>query len=161
MRLLLTAVLILALPAAPVLAAESLPKFYVYGEDDTPVELKDCRVSHAAAIEAVQAELRSKGIVIQTNSKDPEAVMDAYINVNAMPITTTGKSCSYNFELAFESYGEVANPFSGAKEFSKLAYCSKGSLMIWDKTTAQAEINRKLREYVTVCLDRYKNRNNR
>jgi hypothetical protein len=161
MRRLLTAALLIVLPAAPTLAQEALPKFYVYGEADDPAELRTCRVSHASAIVAVQAELRGKGIVIQTDSKDPEAVMDAYVNINAMPISTTSQSCAYNFELAFESYAEIANPFSATKEFTKLSYCSKGSLMVWDKSAAQAEINRKLREYVGLCIDRYNGRNSR
>jgi hypothetical protein len=165
MRRSISAALALATSLAPAMAlpakAETMPKFYVYGEDDTPADLRTCKVTHAAAITVVQSELRAGGIVIQTDSKDPEAVMDAYINITAMPIEGLGTSCTYNFELNFESFNEVANPFTSGSEFTKLAYCSKGSLMVWSKSGAQQAINGKLREYVRECLTKYKGRNSR
>ncbi|MFM5947622.1 MAG: hypothetical protein ACKOPM_00095 [Novosphingobium sp.] len=147
----------MALPAK----AETMPKFYVYGEDDTPAEMRTCKVTHASAIATVQSELRSGGIVIQTDSKDPETVMDAYVNITAMPIPGATGSCTYNFELSYESYNEVPNPFTSSTEFTKLTYCNKGSLMVWDKASAQGSINSKLREYVGECLTKYKGRNSR
>lgn len=165
MRRSITAALAIAMSLAPALAqparAETMPKFYVYGEDDTPADMRTCKVTHAAAISAVQSELRNGGIVIQTDSKDPEAVMDAYVNITAMPIPSAAASCTYNFELNFESFNEVPNPFTTASEFTKLTYCSKGSLMVWDKGSAQGAINSKLREYVSECLTKYKGRNSR
>ncbi len=146
--------------ASPALA-ETMPKFFVYGEDDDTTSLTQCKVSHASAIAAVQSELKAKGIVIQFDSKDPEAVMDTYINLTAMTIPGSKGDCTYNFELAFESFNEVANPFTGAKEFTKLTYCSKGSLMVWEAKTAQGAMNDKLREYVGECLTRYKGRNDK
>ena len=159
--------LALTLALSPALApvaqaqAQVMPKFYVYGEDDTPADMRACKVTHAAAIAVVQSELRGAGIVIQTDSKDPEAVMDTYINITAMPIPSASASCTYNFELSYESYNEVPNPFTSANEFTKLTYCNKGSLMVWDKATAQTAINDKLREYVRECLTKYKGRNSR
>lgn len=158
----IAAIAAVTIPAQVALAqAEAMPKFYVYGEDDDAPGLVQCKVSHAAAIAAVQAELKSKGITIQYDSKDPEAVMDTYVNLTAMTIPGSKSDCTYNFELAFESFNEVGNPFTGAKEFTKLTYCSKGSLMVWDTKTAQATMNDKLRSYVGECLSRYKGRNSR
>jgi hypothetical protein len=163
-RTLRTMAAILAL-SAPTLAspafAETMPKFYVYGEDDDTTSLTQCKVSHASAIAAVQSELKAKGIVIQYDSKDPETVMDTYLNLTAMTIPSRKGDCTYHFDLSFESFNEVANPFTGAKEFTKLTYCSKGSLMVWDAKSAQATINDKLREYVGECLTRYKGRNDK
>ena len=158
----LAAMLAVTVPAQTALAqAEAMPKFYVYGETDDAVGLTECKVSHASGILAVQAELKAKGITIQYDSKDPEAVMDTYLNLTAMTIPGRKGECTYNFELAFESFNEVGNPFTGAKEFTKLTYCSKGSLMVWDTKTAQATMNDKLREYVGECLSRYRGRNSR
>jgi hypothetical protein len=149
---------ILSQPAA---AQERMPKFYVYGEDDRPADMRTCRITHAAAVTAVQSELRGAGIVIQTNSKDPEAVMDTYLNITAIPIPTSPQSCTYNFDITFESFTDVNNPFTSASEFTKLAYCSKGSLLIWDKAGAQGAVNDRLRAYVRECLTKYKGRNSR
>jgi hypothetical protein len=148
-------------PVLPTAAQEQMPKFYVYGEDDSPADMRTCKVAHAAAITAVQSELRGAGIVIQTNSSDSEAVMDVYLNIGAMPIPSAKESCTYNFEINFESFNEVPNPFTSASEFTKLTYCSKGSLMVWDKATAQTTINDKLRNYVRECLTKYKGRNSK
>ncbi len=148
----------LALPAA---AQERMPKFYVYGEEDASADLRTCRVSHAAAITAVQSELRGNAIVIQTNSSDPEAVMDVYINISAILISNSKDNCTYNFEINFESFNDVSNPFTSASEFTKLTYCSKGSLMIWEKAGAQSAINDKLKSYVRDCLTKYRGRNKR
>ena len=148
----------LALPAA---AQEKMPKFYVYGEEDGPADLRTCRVTHAAAITAVQSELRGNGIVIQTSSSDPEAVMDVYLNISAMPISNSKDNCTYNFEINFESFNDAPNPFTSASEFTKFSYCSKGSLMIWDKAGAQATVNDKLKSYVRDCLTKYRGRNKR
>lgn len=167
MHRLISSALALTMSLAPALSlpayaqAQALPKFYVYGEDDTQADMRTCKVTHASAITTVQSELRRAGIVIQTDSKDPEAVMDAYINITAMPIQAASASCTYNFELSYESYSEVPNPFTSASEFTKLTYCNKGSLLVWDKANAQGAINDKLREYVRECLTKYKGRNSR
>lgn len=152
--------LLVAPLAAQAQTAETMPKFYVYGEDDDLDDLTRCKVAHGPAVTAVQAELRGAGIVIQTNAADPEAVMDVYLNISAMPIGTTS-SCTYNFEIAFESFNDVPNPFSGTNEFTKLSYCSKGSLMIWENAGAQTAINDKLRTMARECLTRYQGRNSR
>ncbi|MEQ1495255.1 MAG: hypothetical protein ABL912_05765 [Novosphingobium sp.] len=158
----MAAILAVTAPAftAPALA-ETMPKFYVYGEDDGTTSLTKCKVSHASAITAVQSELKAKGIAIQYDSKDPQAVMDTYLNLTAMEIPGGKGDCTYHFDLSLESFGDTANPFTGANEFTKLTYCSKGSLMVWDTKTAQATINETLREYVGVCLTRYQRRNDK
>ncbi|MBN8484125.1 MAG: hypothetical protein J0L50_05035 [Sphingomonadales bacterium] len=155
---LLVAVAAQALPLAA--QEEALPKFYVYGEDDGTRELVECKATHASAVSAVQAELRAAGIAIQDDAGDPEAVMDVYVNVSAMPITGQS-SCAYSLTLAFESFGEAPNPFTLQKEFSKLTYCTKGSLMVWGRGTAQAEINATFRRHTRDCLVKYKGRNAR
>lgn len=163
MRPIVTAAAVLALLApalaAPALAQDAMPKFYIYGETDDDTELTTCKVSHQSAITAVQAELRGAGIVIQTDSKDPEAVMDGYINITALPLPNSNTGCAYNFELTLESFNDVANPFSGTEEFTKLAYCTKGTLMISEKATAQTSINAKLRSMMQECLTKYRGRN--
>ncbi len=154
------ALLALAGQAAPLAAQEQLPKFYVYGEDDGTRELTECKASHASAIGAVQAELRAAGVTIQADADDPEAVMDVYINVSPMPIAGQ-TTCAYSLTLAFESFGSAPNPFTGTSEFTKLAYCSKGALMVWNRGTAQAEINTTLRRHTRECLTKYQGRNSR
>lgn len=154
------ALLALAGQAAPLAAQEQLPRFYVYGEDDGTKALTDCRASHASAIGAVQAELRGAGMTIQADASDPEAVMDVYINIAPMPVAGQ-TTCAYSLTLAFESFGEAANPFTGQTEFTKMAYCSKGALMVWGRGTAQAEINTTLRRHTQECLTKYKGRNSR
>lgn len=143
--------------SAPVMAQQNLPKFYVYGEDDGGADLTACKVTHQSAIDAVQAELRQDGIVIQTDANDPEAVMDVYINIAAMPITGQA-TCAYSLSFAFESFNEVPNPFTGRTEFTKLAYCNKGSVLIWARSTAQAEIDTNLRRHARECLAKYNSR---
>lgn len=153
------AILALGQPGmAAMAAAETMPKFYVYGEEDTVPALKACSVSHAAGITAVKAELRRAQLGIEENSKSPETVMDAYVNINAMQIKSEPQICAYSIGLNFETFDELANPFAGGKEVAKISYCSKGSLMVWPKQTAQAEIDNSLRTYVRDCLDLYRKR---
>lgn len=146
-------------PLAPrAVAQEAMPKFYVYGEDDGTPELTACKVSHASAIATLQDELSKAGITIQTDSNDPEAVMDTYINIAPLPIKGQD-NCAYALAFAFESFNEAPNPFTGKTEFTKFAYCSKGWVLVWDRRTAQAEINSTLRRHVLTCLTKYKGRN--
>lgn len=152
------ALLAVAGPIAPLAAQEQLPKFYVYGEDDGTKALTECKVTHAAAIAAVQAELRTAGITIQDDANDPEAVMDVYINIAPMQIAGQ-QTCAYSLTLAFESFGSAPNPFTGQTEFTKLSYCSKGALMVWSRASAQTEINTTLRRHTRECLTKYKGRN--
>lgn len=144
----------------PALAQETLPKFYVYGEDDGGKDLVACKATHASAISSVQAQLRGAGVMIQTDAGDPEAVMDVYINISSLPVSGR-TTCTYAVAIAFESFGEAPNPFTGQTEFSKLAYCNKGSVLIWERGTAQAEINATLRRHAQDCLTKYKGRNAR
>jgi hypothetical protein len=154
------ALLALAGQAVPASAQETLPRFYVYGEDDGGKDLVACNVTHALAVGAVQSELRSAGATIQTDADDPEAVMDVYINIAPLPVSGR-TTCAYALALAFESFNEASNPFTGSSEFSKLSYCNKGSVMIWERGTAQAEINTALRRHTRDCLAKYKGRNSR
>ncbi|MBN8499573.1 MAG: hypothetical protein J0M19_00265 [Sphingomonadales bacterium] len=159
--------MVLALmPLAPVLASPvsiqvSMPKFYVYGESDSDRDLIHCKVAHRDAIAAVQTELRSAGIVIQADSKDPESVMDTYINIAATPLPGAKSDCAYSYELTLESFNDAANPFTGVIEFTKLSYCHKTVMLIGKAETAQATINGDVRAMAKDCLDKYRNRNSK
>lgn len=147
--------------AGPVLAQETMPKFYVYGEDDEAAELATCQVSHRDAIALVKSQLRGAGLAVETDSSADGAVMDTYVNINALPIETSPASCAYNIELTFETFNDAENPFTGASEFVKLTYCNRGSLMIWTKAQAQQAVHDSLRGYVRDCLAKYRSRNDR
>lgn len=147
--------------ARPVAAQETMPKFYVYGEDDDAADLQTCRVSHQEAIALVKSQLRGAGMAVETNQDAEGPVMDTYVNINALPLDASPASCAYNFELTFETFTEAANPFTGESEFAKLTYCSRGSLMIWQKAEAQQAVHDSLRGYVRDCLAKYRSRNDR
>lgn len=147
--------------AGPVVAQETMPKFYVYGEDDEAEELQTCQVSHREAIALVKSQLRGAGMAVETEAETEDAVMDTYVNINALPIDTSPGSCAYSFELTFETFNDAANPFTGESEFAKLTYCNRGSLMIWRKAEAQEAVHDSLRGYVRDCLAKYRSRNDR
>ena len=138
-----------------------MPRFYVYGEDDSVAELKTCRINHAKAIALVKSQLRDAGMVVESDPDANGAVMDTYININALPIESSPNFCAYSFDITFEAFGDAPNPFTGESEFSKLSYCSKGSLMIWPKAEAQRAAHDKLSDYVSECLTNYRDRNDR
>lgn len=156
--MLLAAIVPAALPAA---AQETMPRFYVYGEEDAAAELKTCQVSHDEAVALVKSQLRGAGMTVETNSAAEGNVMDAYVNINALPIESSAGSCAYSFDISFETYGDATNPFTGSEDFTKLSYCNRGSLMVWEKAGAQAAIHAKLRDYVRDCLAKYRTRNDR
>ncbi len=158
LTILLAAAVPLALPAA---AQETMPRFYVYGEEDAAAELKTCQVSHDEAVALLKSQLRGAGMTVETDPSAEGDVMDTYVNINALPIEGSATSCAYSFDISFETYGDATNPFTGSSEFTKLAYCNRGSLMVWEKAGAQAAIHAKLRDYVRDCLTKYRTRNDR
>ncbi len=147
--------------AIPAGARETMPRFYVYGENDEAAELKTCRINHDKAVALVKSQLRGAGMTLETDPAAEGAVMDTYININALTIETSPNFCAYSFDITFEAFNDATNPFTGKSEFSKLSYCSKGSLMIWPKAKAQAAMHNSLSGYVRACLTDYRGRNDR
>lgn len=156
-----TAVLAIALTAAtsPALAQTGTPPHSAYGEADDE-SMATCRVTHASAISAIEGTLRNFNIKTvthtpQTLSRD---VVLAYVNINALPVKQNGAntgSCAYS--TTYELYGNTnfTNPVTKGSHFGKVMYCNRGGLLIWSAATAQTQLNKDLRGYVTDCVKEY------
>lgn len=156
-----TAVLALALAGAttPAMAQTGFPPHSAYGESDD-ANMQTCRVTHASAIAAIEGALRSFNIrtVTHTSETLSRDVILAYVNINALPVKQNGVntgSCAYS--TTYELYGNTnfTNPVTKASHFGKVMYCNRGGLLVWSAATAQTQLNKDLRGYVTDCVKEY------
>lgn len=157
-----TAILALALAGAttPSFAQTTLPVHSVYGETDDET-LAACKVSHASAIAAAEATLRGLNIrtVKHTSETLSRNVILAYVNINALTVKQNGKptgSCALSTTYELYDNTTFTNPVTQGSHFGKVMYCNRGGLIVWSAETAQAQINKDLRDYVTECVKEYR-----
>lgn len=157
----ITAVLAFALAGAtsPALAQSAIPPHSAFGESDD-ANMHACRVTHASAIAAIERSLRSFNIrtVTHTSQTLSRDVVLAYVNINALPVKQNGVntgSCAYS--MSYELYGNTTftNPVTKGSHFGKVMYCNRSGLLVWSAATAQAQLNKDLRGYVTDCVKEY------
>ena len=140
----------LLMTGAGVAQERPVPPVFVFGESDDD-ELRQCGVSHRSAISQVQATLRSNRISVSTSATSDNFQM--YVNVNAGP-AAQGR-CAYNISLEFGSYGMTLVRSTDEAIFSRSVFCEKGSLLFWDPSTAQTQVNNNMADYVNQCLSEY------
>lgn len=123
------------------------PTVYVYGEQDND-RLRECGVSHRSAIAQIQSTLRINRVPV---SPDRDLVQ-MYANVNASAIDSS--TCVYSIVLEFGSFGQT-HLETGEIVLSPTRFCQKGSLLIWNRSTAQTQLNTTFAEYVNECLSEF------
>lgn len=156
-----TAVLALALAGAtsPAMAQTAIPPHSAYGESDD-ANLLACRVTHASAIAAIESTLRSFNIrtVTHTSETLSRNVILAYVNINALPVKQNGVAtgaCAYSTSYELYDNTNFTNPVNQASHFGKVMYCNRSGLLVWTAATAQTQLNKDLRGYVTECVKEY------
>ncbi|MCW1403864.1 hypothetical protein OKA06_16690 [Novosphingobium sp. MW5] len=156
-----TAVLALALAGAtsPAMGQTGFPPHSAYGESDDE-NMQACRVTHASAIAAIEGTLRSFNIrtVTHTSETLSRDVILAYVNINALPVKQNGVntgSCAYSTTYELYDNTTFTNPVTKAAHFGKVMYCNRGGLLVWSAATAQTQLNKDLRSYVTECVKEY------
>jgi hypothetical protein len=150
---------VLAGAASPAMAQSAFPPHSVYGEADDDA-MVTCKLTHASSIAAAESTLRSLGIRTVTHTDDTLSrdVILAYVNVNALTVKQNGTptgSCAIS--LSYELYDNTrfVNPVTKGEHFGKVMYCNRGGILVWSAASAQAAVNKDLREYVTECVKAY------
>lgn len=124
------------------------PTIYVYGETDGDRH-RQCGVSQQSAVAQVQSTLRNNRVAVSP-ARGP---VHMYVNINPGPLDAG--QCFFNVELQFGSYGQTFIESTGDTVFSQTMLCQKASILIWDRATAQSQINSTLAQYVNECLSEF------